>query len=97
MFAHIPISISLNRVLMASLIVELLNEHQYPLSFLVFTLAGISDGVDGWLAKAYNLQSNFGAMRDTSIAIIISVIAFTTLTSNLIYLRSGVQQGAAQG
>ena len=30
----------------------------------MFTLAGITDGLDGWIAKRYQLESALGAMLD---------------------------------
>ena len=33
-------------------------------AFLVFVIAGISDGVDGFLARHFNWRSRFGAIAD---------------------------------
>jgi len=35
-----------------------------PLACGVFTLAAITDALDGWVARRYNLQSDFGAFLD---------------------------------
>lgn len=64
MFAQIPNLISLMRILMVPMVIVLLNERHYSAALLVFTFAGLSDGLDGWIAKKYQLQSAFGAMLD---------------------------------
>ncbi len=64
MFAQIPNLITLMRILMVPVVIMLLNEREYSYALLVFTLAGVSDGLDGWFAKTYSLQSAFGAMLD---------------------------------
>lgn len=64
MFAQIPNFISLTRILMVPVVIVLLKEREYSYALLVFTLAGVSDGLDGWIAKTYKLQSAFGAMLD---------------------------------
>lgn len=35
-----------------------------PLSCVIFTVAGITDALDGYVARKYNLQSAFGAFLD---------------------------------
>ncbi len=44
-------------------------------AFLVFVIAGISDAVDGWLAKTYNLTTELGAFLDPAAdkALLISI------------------------
>jgi len=36
----------------------------FPLSALIFAVAGFTDAVDGWLARRLNQQSRFGAFLD---------------------------------
>ncbi len=49
---------------MVPAIVVLLDNRQYELALFTFVLAGITDGLDGWIAKKFNLQSAIGAMLD---------------------------------
>jgi cardiolipin synthase len=44
-------------------------------AFLVFVVAGISDAVDGWLAKTFNLTTELGAFLDPAAdkALLISI------------------------
>lgn len=44
--------------------VWLMLHQRLDLAFLLFVLAGISDAVDGWLARALRLQSRLGALLD---------------------------------
>ena len=64
MFAQLPNLISLMRIAMVPVIVVLLNAGEYPYAFMVFTVAGASDGLDGYIAKKYRLQSTLGASLD---------------------------------
>jgi cardiolipin synthase (CMP-forming) len=61
---NIPNSITVLRLLLVPIIVWLLIAGDFGLAFLVFVLAGISDGVDGFLARRLNMQSEFGAYLD---------------------------------
>ncbi len=42
----------------------LLLDERYSLALLIFAIAGISDGVDGFLAKHYGWTSRLGAIMD---------------------------------
>lgn len=60
----IPNLISVFRLLAVPLIVWLISIHQYSLAFWLFLLAGVSDGVDGFIAKKFNQASELGAHLD---------------------------------
>jgi cardiolipin synthase len=64
MFSQLPNFLTLLRILMVPVVIVLLNAHAYSYALLVFTLAGITDGLDGWIAKKYKLESALGAMLD---------------------------------
>ncbi len=61
---NIPNFISLGRVLSVPLVFWLLLSGRYQTAFVLFVIAGISDAVDGWLAKTYNWQTELGAYLD---------------------------------
>jgi len=44
--------------------VWLMLHQRLDLAFILFVLAGVSDAVDGWLARALRLQSRLGALLD---------------------------------
>jgi cardiolipin synthase (CMP-forming) len=60
----IPNIISLLRLIAVMPVVWLLLEHQYGWALALFAVAGISDGVDGFLAKHYGWQSRLGGILD---------------------------------
>lgn len=60
----IPNLISIARLLLVPLIVWLIVAEQYALAFAVFLAAGISDAVDGYIARHFDLRSDLGAFLD---------------------------------
>ncbi len=61
---HIPNIISALRILLVIPVVMLLLERQYGAALILFAIAGISDGVDGFLAKHFGWQSRLGSILD---------------------------------
>jgi cardiolipin synthase len=59
-----PNIISLARLLSVPLIVWLLLEQAYGTAFAAFVAAGVSDGIDGFLAKRYGWQTQLGSFLD---------------------------------
>ncbi|MFT5259621.1 MAG: cardiolipin synthase [Saprospiraceae bacterium] len=64
MMTQIPNFLTLLRIAMVPVIVVLLDNRQYELALITFVLAGITDGLDGWIAKRFDMQSAIGAMLD---------------------------------
>ncbi|MEA3291430.1 MAG: CDP-alcohol phosphatidyltransferase family protein [Pseudomonadota bacterium] len=64
MLAQIPNLLTLLRIAAVPLLVLLLHDRAYDWALLVFLAAGVSDGLDGFLAKHYHWESRFGAMLD---------------------------------
>ena len=63
-FVSIPNLITIARIISVPLIVWFILTGQNGLAFSLFVLAGISDGVDGYLAKEYGWQTELGAYLD---------------------------------
>ncbi len=61
---NIPNLITFGRILLVPLTIWLLISEEFGLAFTSFILAGISDGVDGFLARRWKLQSELGAYLD---------------------------------
>jgi cardiolipin synthase (CMP-forming) len=61
---HIPNLISLGRVILVPFVIWLIINDRHVEAFVVFLVAGISDGVDGFLAKRYGWQTELGAYLD---------------------------------
>lgn len=60
----IPNLITIGRVIMIPIIFWLLVSGQTRGAFFLFVLAGITDAVDGWLAKSWNMKTELGAYLD---------------------------------
>ena len=60
----LPNIISALRLVAVIPVVWLLLEHRYGWALLLFAVAGVSDGVDGYLAKHYGWQSRLGGILD---------------------------------
>jgi cardiolipin synthase len=61
---NLPNFISFARVLSVPVVFWLLLSNRYQAAFFLFVLAGLSDAIDGWLAKRYNLRTELGAYLD---------------------------------
>jgi cardiolipin synthase len=60
----IPNTISLLRLLAVIPVVFLLLQRQFGWALVLFAVAGLSDGLDGFLAKQYGWQSQLGGILD---------------------------------
>jgi cardiolipin synthase (CMP-forming) len=60
----IPNIITLIRILLVPIIVWAIASSQMEIAFGVFVVAGVSDAVDGFLAKRFNMTSELGALLD---------------------------------
>jgi cardiolipin synthase len=60
----IPNLISIARLLLVPLIVWLIVSAQHGLAFGVFVIAGLSDAIDGLIARTFDLRSDLGAYLD---------------------------------
>jgi cardiolipin synthase len=56
--------ITLGRLLASPVAIWLIINHEYTLAFWVFVVAGLSDAVDGFIAKRFNLETVFGKYLD---------------------------------
>jgi cardiolipin synthase len=63
-FSSLPNFITLGRLLLTPVAITLVADQSWRLAFAVFVIAGVSDAIDGWLAKTFNLQSELGAVLD---------------------------------
>jgi len=60
----IPNLISILRILLVIPTVYLLLNHQYSYALLLFFVAGLSDGLDGFLARRFNWTTRLGSFLD---------------------------------
>lgn len=64
MFKHIPNILTVIRFLLIPLIVYFIFTEQFIMAFVFFTISGITDVADGFIARKFNLVSNFGKLMD---------------------------------
>jgi cardiolipin synthase len=64
LFASLPNLITLARLLLAPLAVSMIISQRFVEAFLIFLAAGVSDAVDGFIAKRFDLRSELGAYLD---------------------------------
>lgn len=61
---HLPNLLTILRLAAAPVLILLLKDRHYDAALLVILLAGISDGLDGYIAKRLQAQSELGAVLD---------------------------------
>ena len=75
----LPNIISFVRLLAVMPVVYLLLEHEFGWALALFAAAGLSDGVDGFLAKHYGWQSRLGGILDPLADKTLLVVCFLVL------------------
>jgi cardiolipin synthase (CMP-forming) len=61
---NLPNLITIARILLVPVTIWLIVSGAYGWAFLAFVAAGISDGIDGFIAKQYNMRTELGAYLD---------------------------------
>ena len=61
---NIPNLLTIIRILLTPLFVIVLLKGLYGWALLIFSIAGISDGLDGFIARYFNLRTTLGAYLD---------------------------------
>jgi cardiolipin synthase len=77
----LPNAITLARLCAVPAAVWLILQHRLDIAFLVFAGAGISDAVDGWLARVMNARSALGAILDPAADKALLVSVYVTLAA----------------
>jgi cardiolipin synthase len=63
-FLNLPNLITLGRIMLVPVVVWAIGAGQWQIAFLVLLIAGVSDAVDGFLAKRLGMTSDLGAYLD---------------------------------
>jgi cardiolipin synthase (CMP-forming) len=79
MLHHIPNALCVLRMLMAIPVALLLARGRFDVTLIVFGIAAITDGLDGFLAKRFHWTSELGKALDPLADKILLVTAFITL------------------
>lgn len=64
LISMIPNLITIGRLVLVPFVVAMIVQKDWDLAFFAFVLAGISDAVDGFVARRFNLRSDLGAYLD---------------------------------
>jgi cardiolipin synthase len=85
LFSSLPNLISLGRLILVPVIVALIAEPEWAAAFALFLVAGVSDAVDGWLAKRFDLRSELGSYLDpiADKALLVSIYVSLAVTGVL--------------
>lgn len=81
MAKHIPNILTIVRFILIPFIVGSLNEGNYILAFVILTISGLTDVLDGFIARKFKFITNFGKLIDplADKATQISVLTVLTL------------------
>jgi len=60
----IPNLITIARLLIVPVVIVMIVQERWPAAFVLFVVAGVSDAVDGFIARQFNMRSEFGAYID---------------------------------
>ena len=75
----LPNALSIIRIILTVPIVIALLKGQYLLTIWLFLFAGITDALDGWIAKQFSFQSRLGSILDPMADKILLTCTFLTL------------------
>jgi cardiolipin synthase len=64
MISQVPNLLTLLRIAACPVLVLVLDAGNYEVALLLFLVAGITDGLDGYIAKRFNCASTLGAILD---------------------------------
>jgi len=83
--ANLPNLVSLTRLALTPIAVSMIVSQRYVEAFLVFIVAGLSDAVDGFIAKRFRLVSELGAYLDplADKALLISIYVSLAIVGQL--------------
>ncbi len=79
MARHIPNILTVARFFLIPFIIYFIVTDQYILSFIFLTISGLTDVLDGWIARKFNFISNFGKLIDpladktTQLAVLLTI------------------------
>jgi len=78
-FSNVPNALSILRIILTVPVVMTLLNHQYSLAMALFFIAGITDALDGWIAKRFSFQTRLGSILDPLADKLLLVSSFIAL------------------
>lgn len=79
--SHIPNSICVVRILLVIPIVMSLRSEDFSLALILILIAGLSDGLDGYLAKTFDWRTRLGGLLDPLADKVLLITVILTLAS----------------
>jgi cardiolipin synthase len=76
----IPNLITIVRLIIVPLVIVMIGQENWALAFLLFVAAGLSDAIDGFIARRFNMRSEFGAYMDALADKALLVSIYVTLS-----------------
>jgi cardiolipin synthase len=76
---YIPNLLTLIRIISVFPFLICLSAHEYRIAFYIFFFAGFTDGLDGWLARHFDWQSQLGSILDPMADKLLVVSSFISL------------------
>ncbi|GBE44612.1 MAG TPA: CDP-alcohol phosphatidyltransferase family protein [Rhizobiales bacterium] len=82
---YIPNAITVFRIFLVPMVIWLMIDGRMRTAFMLFLIAGLSDGLDGYLAKRYGWQTELGAYLDpiADKALLVSIYVVLGLFTHL--------------
>lgn len=77
---YVPNLITLLRIISVPFLVILLFNHNYTMALILFLCAGVSDGLDGYIAKRFKCVTKLGTMLDPIADKCLLITSFVMLT-----------------
>ncbi|MCG6975742.1 MAG: CDP-diacylglycerol--glycerol-3-phosphate 3-phosphatidyltransferase [Acidiferrobacterales bacterium] len=78
-FAQVPNIITIARLVMVPLLILLLKQQDYQAALILFVVAGLSDGLDGFIARRWHLESHLGGVLDPLADKLLMLSAYVSL------------------
>lgn len=63
-YRSLPNLITLGRLVLVPIVIAMISAQRWKEACVIFILAGVSDAIDGWLAKTFDLRTELGAYLD---------------------------------
>jgi CDP-diacylglycerol--glycerol-3-phosphate 3-phosphatidyltransferase len=103
MYAQVPNQLTLLRLILAAVFFVVLNQYRYaaagdpfvlPVAIAIFILAAITDSLDGYLARRWNVESTFGRIMDPLCDKVLVIGAFVYLAGPRFVDPQAVEAGS---
>lgn len=79
MFKQVPNALTILRFIFIPFIILSLKNDDYLSTFILLTISGLTDILDGWIARKFNFITNFGKLMDPLADKLTQLTVLTTL------------------